>query len=222
MAEGLATPDGAALPAASVDVESGEQDFNAMLARAGENVGAHSPESEPAAPPKRVVIDKSDPGSVPNAPRRGRPPKAERARTREVKPGADKEPAKLEPRDYRPALDALGEVIWLGASQLPFTKPFAPLLNAESRAPMVAAWNEAANQNASVRNAVEKMTGGGGSTWVLGVAMATIPLGMGVFQILTASPETKEALRQKANADLKAWATAKGLVHDEQVDQQAA
>lgn len=110
--------------------------------------------------------------------------------------------------DYSADLAGLGTSIWMGASackggQLPLIKlkvpdlrPYAYVWN-EQLPTGVAAWNRAAQQNATVRGWVTKLGGEGSWQWVIGV-------GIWGANFLAGCQE----LARKENAELRERATA--------------
>jgi hypothetical protein len=216
MPEGLSLPSGDAVPGVPVDVEAGNADFARMMSGASASAdGRPSQAAEEIAAPPRRPVDTTDPGFTPNPkPKRGRPPKSEQARTTTAKP-ADTKPSKdgkpAPARDYTNDLNQLGEAVWLGLSQIPWTAAYAPLVNSDNRAPMVVAWTAAAQQSPAVRAKIEALVSGGGNSWVLGVAIATVPLAMTAYQIAT-NPDLRAAMAQQNRADVHTWAVSKGLV----------
>lgn len=111
-------------------------------------------------------------------------------------------------RDYSEDLAGLGLSVWVGASALkggklpvlkvpvPDLRPFAYVWHDQLGAG-VAAWNNAAQHNATVRGWVEKLAGEGSWQWVIGVGIWSANLLAG-FQELAA----------KDNAGLRASAAA--------------
>jgi hypothetical protein len=171
MAEQLLGPDGQ-----PVDLAAAEDTFNAAMAAPadGEKPDYPAPprrdEEAPfgrkadgtprarRAGPGRPRDDKARTGSVPKAPPKG-------------KPGAPAGP----PGDYTEVLSGFGQAVWmaLAAVPVPHTQAFAAVWQVQLDAE-VAAWNTAAQQDANVRRAVERLAGG--PTWIVGVAVATAPL----------------------------------------------
>jgi hypothetical protein len=160
---------------------------------------------EIAAPPKRelpseVPADKSDPGYTPRS-RRGRPPKDQRARTTNVDPKDVKkarEAAKLEPKDFTGDLAAITDAVWLAGSQIAPVSPYAAILKA-NQAGLVSALNQAANQNGTVRNYVEKLSGGGNGSWMMSLSMVGVSMAMQSMQ-MARDPELRQQI-VTANAE---------------------
>lgn len=144
------------------------------------------PERDPAAPhgraddgsPKAPFGLKSDgtPRLKPAGP--GRPRADDKPRvTAAAAPSAGKPADKP---DYTEALMGLGTAVWLGASsirggklgpvRLPDCRPMAMAWR-QQLPQLAAAWNAAAQQNTTVRGYVENLTGDGGKSWVIGVAV---------------------------------------------------
>jgi hypothetical protein len=212
MAEGLSLPDGTVPAATAVDIENSDADFSRMMAQAAENVSGPA-ENEPAAPPNRVV-DTTDPGYTPNpGPKRGRPTRETRARTREAKPGDAKPGAKaaeLKPKDFRSDLTAIGDGLWLGLSSIPVTAPYAALVHMH-QAGLVDAINQGAQVNPSVRNAVEKMTPGTGSAWALQLGIIGVNIGMQAWS-LAKDPELRRQVMDANSQQVQNYMQQMGAV----------
>lgn len=195
----LETPDGA-----EVHVEPQELSQDVAAGKAAfERAQASNPsEDEKRTPPKRQpreVVHEED------KPRRGRPSKADAARTTTKAPA--KEPGKpLPPKDFTADLNAAADGLWLGASQLPIAAPYAAVVHAYQPA-IVAAVNQGAQVNADVRNYVEKMTSGAGNAWMLQLAVVGIQMGMTMMQVAK-NPEFKAQLVETNNAQVAAYIEA--------------
>ena len=123
------------------------------------------------------------------------------------------------PRDYTADLAGLGQSVWMGAVALPPTRPYAHVF--KSCLPgMVHAWNEAAQQNAQVRHALDRLAGEGSYAWVLGVALSTAPLVAGCLE-LAKSGKTPEEKAQRKEVR-KAYADAAQAELREYVEAQVA
>lgn len=160
-----------------------------------------APSQELPSPPKKARTEKPA----------AKPTRRTTNVTRTTK-AAPKEP--LKPKDYTAALDGLGKTLWVTAAAVPYTSPYAVLINDTNRAQMVQAWNAAANSNQKVRDSIEKMTSGEGNIWVLGVAAATIPIAMGAWQIYS-NPEFRAQAAEATRGELLAFARENGLVNNE-------
>jgi hypothetical protein len=203
MAEGLTLPDGA-MPAAAVDVENGEADFARMMVAGAEGVSGPA-DNEPAAPPKRAADDEK--------PRRGRPTKATRARTRDAKPGDGKpgdKPKPITPHDFTGDLMAVGDGLWIGLSSIPFTAPYAAVVHA-NQANIVSAINAGAQVNPGVRNAVEKLTSGTGSALALQLAVVGANVAMTGWQIAK-DPELRAQVVEANSKAVKSYMEQLGAV----------
>lgn len=144
------------------------------------------------APPKREAKDAPDEPKKNDArtetseekPKRGRPRKDTRARTTKdsTPPAKNGEKPPLKPKDFTEDLTAITDALWLAGSQIPPTAPYAALVKA-NQAGLVQALNAGANQNHTVRNYVEKLSGGGNGTWALQLGMVGIQIGMQGLQL---------------------------------------
>jgi hypothetical protein len=116
-----------------------------------------------------------------------RDPDAPRTTTPEAAPATSATTAAASPaggRDYTADLAGLGTSVWIGASavrggklpligvKVPDLRPYAMLWH-EHLPQLVGAWNQAAQQNATVRGWVDKMAGDGSWQWVIGVSVVS-------------------------------------------------
>jgi hypothetical protein len=130
----------------------------------------------PKRAPRELAEDKTDPGYTPN--KRGRPSKADQARTTSKAPAPAAKQEPLKPKDYRENLTAVTDMAWFGGSTLPFvskyTAPYAAVLKSNQTG-IVESLNQAANSNATARKYVEKFAGDGGNAsgamWMINLAM---------------------------------------------------
>lgn len=169
-----------------------------------------APDGKPLAP--HGVKADGTPRVKPAGP--GRPPKDDAPRVAAVavpaKSGSDD-------GDYSSALMGFGTSVWFAASgvrgwslgkrkandgtvkplvKVPDLRPYAAVFH-DQLPVQVAAWNEAAKQNATVRSYVEKLAVGDGSvSWVLGVAVASAGL-IGACAELARAPQD---VREQATA----------------------
>ena len=164
------------------------------------------PGPEVPAPPKREVMSQDSADDLEKKAARRRPPRDQRARTttaaadpRDAKKA--KEAAKLTPKDFSADLAAITDAVWLGASQLPVAAPYAAILKG-NQAGLVSALNQAANQNATVRNYVEKISGGGNGSWMMSLGMVGVSMAMQGMQ-MAKDPELR---RQVVEANAQAVA----------------
>lgn len=156
-------------------------------------------------PPKRQPRAAADPAPEADRPRRGRPPKAEKARTT----SSAAEPIK---DDYTADASALLGAIWTVAASIPPTQPYAFVIDSTSGA-WTSALAEGAKHNATVRGWLKS----GESSWMLGMAAAGVATGMGVLTIMK-DPEMREKARAATKQQLKQAMVAKGLVAEEPAD----
>jgi hypothetical protein len=197
MAEGLQTPDGQ-----PVNLEASEQDFARAMS---------APVADVPAPPRMTPEAKAEVEKAKAEPRRrGRPPKADRARVET--PPAPSEP--LPPKDYTEALDGALTGVWVATAGLPFTTPYAAVI-AANKAALVGALNAGANQNPKVRAAVEKYTGGGGGLWQMQLAVIGAQMGMQTMQLMR-DPELRKQASESTRAQLHQWLKVNGLVTEQQ------
>jgi len=190
VAEELLGPDGKA-----IDLDAAEQDFHAAMA-------APEPDDKPdyPAPPKRDYGTKDD-GTPKLAAGRPRKSAAEKPRTagKVPAPPAKAKGKELPPGDYAESLTSFGSAVWMGLAAIPVSH--AQALGAVWKLQLpaqVQAWNAAAQQDAGVRRAVEKLAGG--PTWMVGIAIATAPL-VGAGIAIVRDPAVRTQLAEQTRAE---------------------
>lgn len=197
----------------------------ALAAEAGAQLPAEAP------PPPAIDLDapfgRSESGE-PIAPHGlkadGRPRRhpAGPGRPKEDKPrvqasASPKAPGAKGDADYSDQLGGLGTSVWLAASvvkggrllgfRLPDLRPYACAWKAQLPQ-QVAAWNAAAQQNATVRGYVDKFTGDGSMTWMVGVAVAAAGFAAGCAEIAKAGPEFRAQLAAANDAQVQEFVQA--------------
>lgn len=143
----------------------------------------------------------------------GRPKAADAPRVTSVstlKPAA----AKSSGADYTDDLLGLGTAVWLGVSsmkgaalgpvRLPDCRPYAAVWK-QTLPQMAAVWNTAAQQNDQVRGAVEKFTGDGSMTWIVGVAVVSAGLVSSCVELAKSPPEVRANATAANDAQLQAY-----------------
>jgi hypothetical protein len=183
----LTTPDGTVMQPAATTPDTGA--FASLQDRMRTEATGDAPADIPA-PPKRTA----DPAAA-QTPRRGRPPKTERARTT----ATAKAPVAqaVADVDYTAGAASLVANVWLGAALIPFTQPYAAVLSANSDS-LAAALAEGAKHNETIRGWVQ---GGGESAWKLQLAGVAMAMGMQCLQ-LARDPEQREQARAVTKAQL--------------------
>jgi hypothetical protein len=142
----------------------------------------------------------------------GRPKGDEKPRVTASAPGPGKASKGGGGADYTDDLMGLGLSVWVGASALkggkllglplPDARPYAVAWKAQLPQ-TVAAWNAAAQQNATVRGYVEKFSGEGSLSWVIGVAVASAGFIAGCAEIARADASTKAQLAAANDAQMQ-------------------
>jgi len=155
------------------------------------------------------VKQDGSPRLKPAGPGRGHRADAPRVRPTPRHAAPSAEPATIAAGDYTEALAGVGYGAWMAAAScrggkvlglnIPDLRPFAHAFH-ESLPGMVSAWNVAAQQNETIRNAVERMAGQGSWSWVLGVAISSAQFAGGCAQLARDTPEAAE-LRDQAAAE---------------------
>lgn len=184
----LKTPDGK-----SVDIEAAELTFAAAMAQ---------PETDVPAPPKMTAEEKEQIKAEAPKRTRGRPGKAERARTTAA-------PAQKTDKDFSEEISGITTGIWLTTASIPYTQAFAPVIKLNQPA-LVAQLNQAAQNNSQVRGYVEKLGSGGGGLWVLGLGVTCANMAMQTVQIMK-DPELRRQMAEQTRQDLQDFLTANGL-----------
>ena len=103
-------------------------------------------------------------------------------------------------KNYAEELTGLATSVWLGASslkggrlgplRLPDTRPYAAVWQQQTPQ-MVAAWAAACEQNATIRGYVDKMSGDGSWSWIIGVGIASTGLLASIAEMAKMPPEVK-------------------------------
>jgi hypothetical protein len=200
--------------AVTIDPAALDAAFNGALA-------ADAERHESAAAPPRVPWLNED-GSArwgvkaDGTPRRakpgtGRPPAdgTDKARTTDKPPGdtsaatAAKAGSDGAPRDYTEDIGAALTMVWMGAAAIPWTKAHAAIIRAQTPV-MAPAWNQAAQQNATVRRYVQKLSGEGSWSWVLPVTVVTTPVLMGFWQVMR-DRDLRASLAAQTDRDFQAF-----------------
>jgi hypothetical protein len=124
---------------------------------------------------------KSNPGT-------GRPPRNadDKARATDKAPEPPKDEHKphssADAEDFSDDIGGALTMVWMGTAAIPWTKAHAAVIRMYTPN-MVPAWNVAAQQNATVRKYVKKLSGEGSWSWVLPVTIVTTPLLAGFWQV---------------------------------------
>lgn len=198
----LKTPDGAPVatfqpPVPPKSPEQVNQEFSRAMA-------AEDPSAVPA-PPQR-------PPAVPDGEKkpRGRPRKDEKPRADDKAPAVSQ---KVD-TDFTEACAGLTTLAWFGLAATPFTSPYAAVVDA-NQDQLVAALNGAAQNNAKAREAIQRMTSGGGGVWAVQLAVVGANMGMQTLQILK-DPELRKEASEHTQAKFKAFLKAQGVGKDEE------
>lgn len=196
----LTTPDGQVVdtpdPAgASVDLAAAEREFSRALAA-----------EDPAAtqgPPRRAGGDGA-PAEKPKRPR-GRPRKdpAESARVARG-PAPDASPV-----DYTEAAAGLVTLGWATIAAIPYTTPFAAVLDANAEQ-LTGALANGAKHNPKIAGALERAASGGGGVYVIQLAAVGVNMGMQCLEILR-DPETRRAATEATRTKFGAFLAAQGI-----------
>ncbi|HEX4661890.1 MAG TPA: hypothetical protein VH307_31225 [Streptosporangiaceae bacterium] len=140
----------------------------------------------------------------------GRPPKDDKPRTAKELPPGNESPAR-EPtrgttgRDYTDQIAGALSMTWMGMAAVPFTRAHAAVLHAHIP-DMIPAWNTAAQQNATIRHAIEKLSGDGSWSWVIPVTVVTTPVVLGMWQV-TRDGDLRTHLAAQTEKDFREFLT---------------
>jgi len=196
----LTTPDGQVVdtpdqPGASVDLAAAEREFSRAMAS-----------EDPTAtqgPPPRAGGD----GGQAEAPkrRRGRPRKdpAESAR---VARGPAPEAS---PVDYTEAAAGLVTLGWATIAAIPYTTPFAAVLDANAEQ-LTGALANGAKHNPKIAAALERAATGGGGVYAIQLAAVGVNMGMQCLEILR-DKDTRAAATSATHAKFREFLAAQGV-----------
>lgn len=193
----LKTPDGATvetspqLPLAKSPDEVNREFSRAM---ASEDPSATQP------PPQRPV---KEPGEQKKRP--GRPRKEDKARADDKSPAVSQ---KVDD-DFTEACTGITTLGWFALAATPFTSPYAAVVDANQEQ-LVAALNGAAQNNARARDAIQRMTNGGGGLWAVQLSVVTANMSMQALQLLR-DPELRREAAEHTQAKFKKFLHAQGV-----------
>lgn len=201
MAPTLTTPDGQVVdtpanPAGGgVDLAAAERDFSRALAS-----------EDPAAtqgPPRRPDGDGGQ-GDAPK-PRRGRPRKSAEDKARVAKgPAPDGAPV-----DYTEAAAGLVTLGWATIAAIPYTTPFAAVLDANAEQ-LTGALANGARHNPKIAGALERAASGGGGVYAIQLAAVGVNMGMQCLEILR-DKDTRAAATAATQAKFREFLAAQGI-----------
>lgn len=202
MAPTLTDTDGAVLDVLNLPAGPGadpmdpgqvERDFSRAMA-------AEDPSATQGPPPRT--------GSVPGEPkrRRGRPRKdpADQAR---VTSGPVPEAA---PVDHAEAAAGLVTLAWATVAAIPYTTPFAAVIDANA-GELTGALAAGAKHNPKIAAALEQAATGGGGVWAIQLAAVSVNMGMQCLEIMR-DPKTREAATSATRSKFRAFLKTQGIV----------
>jgi hypothetical protein len=197
----LTTPDGQVVdtppdPAGQgVDLAAAEREFSRALAS-----------EDPAAtqgPPRRPDGDPQT-GDEPRR-RRGRPRKSPEDRPRVAKGAAPD----AGPVDYTEAAAGLVTLGWATIAAIPYTTPFAAVIDANAEQ-LTGALANGAKHNAKIAGALERAASGGGGVYAIQLAAVGVNMGMQCLEILR-DPETRRAATEATRQKFGVFLAAQGI-----------
>ena len=101
--------------------------------------------------------------------------------------------------DYSDDIAGALFLAWMGLASTPWTRAQAAVVK-NSTPQMVPAWNSAAQQNATIRAWVTKLSGEGSWAWIIPVTMTTTPLVLGIWESIR-DKEARAALNAQTKID---------------------
>lgn len=179
---------------AGAPVDTSPLDKDAVDAQFALAMNDDSPDDQ--APPKRAPRPAASEDAP--RPRRGRPPKDDKAR-------ADAKAATPVKDDYTGDAQQFVGGIWVVTASIPLTSPYAVVVESNAD-PLVKSLAEGAKHNATIRAFVTS----GESSWILGLASVTVTMGMQGFQIMR-DPVLRAECAAATKKSLKEALGAKGL-----------
>lgn len=199
----LTTPDGQVVdtppdPAGrGVDLAAAEREFSRALA--SEDPGSTQ------GPPRRSDDAAKASGEASARPRRGRPRKAPEDKARVAKgPAPDAGPV-----DYTEAAAGLVTLGWATVAAVPYTTPFAAVIDANAEQ-LTGALANGAKHNAKIAAALEKAASGGGGVYAIQLAAVGVNMGMQCLEILR-DKETRAAATEATQKKFKLFLAAQGI-----------
>lgn len=182
--------------ATGIDPGQVERDFSRAMA-------AEDP-SATQGPPRRAD-DKGD-GEAPRRRRPGRPRKdpAERARVASAPPSPPAGDV-----DYTEAAAGLVTLGWATVAAIPYTTPFAAVIDANAEQ-LTGALANGAKHNPRIAAALAKAAAGGGGVYALQLAAVGVNMGMQCLEIVR-DPEMRRAATEATRSKFAAFLAAQGV-----------
>lgn len=208
----LTTPDGAPVTLSAGDRDQINREFDrAMTAGPAEGLPAPPPRDNPAVPadPPAAVAGGSGPDAAAPKRGRGRPPKnADKARTEAAPPAVQHSD-----KDYTEECSGLVTLAWATVAAVPYTTPYAAVIEA-NEGQLVSALNNGARNNAAIRSRIEAISSGGGGLWAVQLAAVSVNMTMQGLQILR-DPELRGEARAATEAKFRKFLRAQGVDVDD-------
>lgn len=107
------------------------------------------------------------------------------------------------PRDYTDEIAGGLTMLWMGTASIRWTKAHAAIIRAQTPA-LVPALNTAAQQNPTIRQGIEKLSGEGSWAWVIPLVVATTPLATGFWQV-TRNSQLRAELAAQTDQEFAAF-----------------
>jgi hypothetical protein len=113
------------------------------------------------------------------------------------------------PVDYTEAAAGLVTLGWATVAAVPYTTPFAAVIDANAEQ-LTGALANGAKHNAKIAAALEKAASGGGGVYVIQLAAVGVNMGMQCLEILR-DPETRRAATEATRTKFGAFLAAQGI-----------
>jgi hypothetical protein len=183
----------------------------------------------PATDPEQVNRDFSramaadDPSAPQPPPRREDTPPKEKPK-RAARPRADSKsrtesaPKAKVDTDYTEALAGITTLAWSALAAIPYTTPYAAVVDA-NQPQLVSALNAAAQNNAQIREQIERLAAGGGGVWAIQLAAVGVNMSMQTLQIMR-DPQIRKEATAATQQKFRQFLRAQG-VNVEEMQQEA-
>lgn len=202
----------------------------------GTPVKAEIPTSPNGQPVDREAVDREfsramaseDPGSVQPPPPRddqsqAEPPKRPRGRPRKDEKSRTEQPPQLPQKvdtDYTEAVAGLTTLAWATLAGIPYTTPYAAVIDA-NQVQLIDALNKAAQNNAAIREQIEKLAAGGGGVWAIQLAAVGANMTIQTLQLVR-DPELRKEAAAVTQKKFRAFLSAQGIQLPDEQPQEAA
>src|SRR5487761_208178 len=200
----LVTPDGQAVPVTPQNGLSAPQksaeDINREFSRA---MASDDPGAIQAPPARPQVPEGEQPKRGRGRPRKNPLPE-EKART-EPKPAAGEKTDK----DFTGQCTAVTTAGWILTASVPFTSPYAAVIDANQPA-LIAALNAGCQNSSRMRVNVERLASGGGGVWAVQLAVVGANMSMQALQIMR-DPDLRRQANEATQETFREFLQSQGM-----------